>query len=154
MSKRFERGLKPRSTAVLDKKMNDNTKYKNTLIRMFLMENIGECIYNALFSKTSDEKKAFIYKRLSLNEVETAGHIADEIRNLGFASPMIRKAILKIVASTVFSVLSHNILENLLRRTLKKRMFRSWFNVYHDYNQAFWRLMLDHEVLQHELLNL
>lgn len=118
------------------------------------MENLGESIYNALSLKTSEKPKVFVYKRLSLNEVVTAGYIVNELNNLGFSVPVIRKAFLKAAANIVFSVLSHDMLENLLKKTLKKRMFRAWFNMYHKYNESFWQSMLDHETLQYELLNL
>ena len=121
---------------------------------MVLVESLGEGIYNALYSKTSDEKKKSIYKRLSLNETETAGYIVKELKKLGFSAPMTRKAILKAAAVTIFTVLSHNMLEKLLKKALKKRMFRSWFNMYHEYNENFWQAMLNHEALQYELLNL
>ncbi len=134
--------------------MNNNTKYKKTLIRMFLTENLGESIYNTLSSKAPNEEKASIYKRLSLNEAATASHIVNELKKLSFSVPTIRKAILKVAAFAIFSVLSHNMLENLLKKTLKKSMFRSWFNLYHKYNENFWQSMLDHETLQYELLNL
>lgn len=121
---------------------------------MFLVECLGECIYNALSSKTLDEEKKSIYKRLSLNEVETAGRIDYELEKLGFSVPMTRKAALKVVAVVVFTLLSHNMLERLLKKTLKKRIFRSWFDIYHENNENFWQVMLNHEILQYELLDL
>ena len=121
---------------------------------MFLMENLGQSIYKTLASKASDEEKTSVYKRLALNEAETASCIVNELKKLDLSVPVTRKIILKIAAFTVFSALPHNILEKLLRKTLKKRMFFLWFNMYHEYNECFWQLMLDHEALQYKLLNL
>jgi len=134
--------------------MNINIEYQNTLIRMLFVESLGECMYNVLSSKTADEESASIYKRLSLNEAETAGRIVNEMKRLDISVPTTRASILKITALTVFSVLSQNILKNLLKNTLNKRMFRLWFSLYHEYNEQFWQSMIDHEVLQYELLEL
>ena len=121
---------------------------------MFLVENLGESIYKALASKVSNEEMISIYKKLSINEIDTAGFIANELKRMELAVPRKRKVVLKVVADTAFSLLSHNILETLLKKILKKRMFRSWFNMYHDNNEKFWKSMIDHETLQYELLNL
>lgn len=121
---------------------------------MFLVENLGESIYKALSSKASNKKKISIYKRLFFNEVETANYIVNELKKMDFSVPRIRKIILKVVAVTIFSMLSHDRLENLLKKTLKKRMFRIWFNMYHENNEIFWQSMLDHETLQYQLLDL
>lgn len=134
--------------------MHNSTEYKKTLIKMFLMENLGESIYNTLSSKASDKEKASVYKKLSINEIKTAHHVLNEIEKLGLSAPTTRKIILKIVASAVFPFLSHNMLEKLLKKTLKKQMFRSWFNLYHKHNELFWQSMLDHENLQYRMLNL
>lgn len=134
--------------------MDNNTKYKKTLEKMFLIETLGESIYKALSSKGSNKEMISIYKRLSINEVETAGYIVNELEKMGFSVPRIRKVVLKVVADTVFSILSHNMLETLLKKTLKKRMFKAWFNMYHNNNKNFWQLMIDHEAFQYELLNL
>ena len=77
--------------------MNNNTNYKNTLIKMFLVENLGESIYKALSSKASNKKKISIYKRLFFNEVETANYIVNELKKMDFSVPRIRKIILKVV---------------------------------------------------------
>jgi predicted nucleotidyltransferase len=134
--------------------MNTNRAYAKTLKRMYLMENAGESIYNALCSKSSDKEVAAVYKRLSLNETETAGRIFDELNVIGVSVPMIRKAVLRSTLSTVFALLPHSVLERLLKKTLKKQMFRLWFKLFHQNNEGFWQAMLDHEGLQYDLLKL
>ena len=134
--------------------MQNDKKYKKTLVKMFLIENLGQSIYKTLASKTSDEKKEAVYKRLALNEAETANHITAELKKNGLSVSALRKNILQVVALVVFLILSHDILENILKKTLKKRIFFLWFNMYHEYNKCFWQLMLDHEKLQYKLLNL
>jgi len=121
---------------------------------MLLVENLGESIYNALASKSLDKNKISIYKKLSLNESETANKIGKELKNLGFLTPKTRRVLLKIAAYTIFTLLSHDKLETLLKKALKKRKFRIWFNRYHENNESFWQSMIDHEVLQYELLKL
>ncbi|MCP4269176.1 MAG: amidohydrolase [Candidatus Brocadiaceae bacterium] len=133
--------------------MNTNTEYKKTLTKMFLLESLGESLYKALYSKAVSNERASIYKRLSVNETETADSIADELRNLGFSVPTIRKFILKVTSLIIFSVLPRIKLEKLLKRAIRKSYFKSWFNRYHEYNQDFWQSMLDHETLQSKLLN-
>lgn len=134
--------------------MNINKKYRNTLIRMFLIENLGESMYNALYTKSANVENASIYKRLSLNEVGTADLILKELKNSGFSEPIISKFFLKVIAFIVFSVFPQKLLEILLKKTLKKKLFRTWYNIYYKYNECFWRSMLDHEILQYELLDL
>jgi hypothetical protein len=134
-------------------KINSDTEYKKTLIKMLLLESLGESLYKALSFKALSKESASIYKRLSVNEVETADRIASELRNLGFSVPTIRKFILKVTAFIIFSVLPQHKLEKLLKRALRKSYFRTWFNRYHKYNQDFWQSMLDHETLQSKLLS-
>ncbi len=133
--------------------MKTDTKYKKTLIRMLLLESLGESLYKTLAYKATSEESTSIYKRLSVNEAETADSIANELRNLGFSVPIIRKSILKVTSFIIFSVLTQKKLEKLLKRALRKSYFRSWFNKYNEYNQDFWQSMLDHETLQSKLLN-
>lgn len=134
--------------------MNINIKYKKTLIRMLFVETMGESMYNALSYKASNEEIASIYRRLSRNEMETAERIVTEMKKLDFLVPTKRVSILKVTAISFFSVLSHNVLKTLLLNALKKRMFRLWSNLYHEYNENFWQSMIDHEALQYELLEL
>ena len=119
---------------------------------MFFIENLGESIYNALSLKTSDNNKKYIYKKLSKNESSTANHIIKELYKLGISKPIIRKNILKFFASVIFFILPYSILEKLLKKTLKRRIFKSWFNIYNTYNKNFWKLMMEHEELQHTSL--
>lgn len=133
--------------------MNTDTEYKKTLKKMLLLESLGESLYKALSYKALSEESVSIYKRLSVNEAKTADRIANELKNLGFSVPMIRKSILKVTSFIIFSVLPRIKLEKLLKRALRKNYFRSWFDNYHKYNQDFWQSMLDHETLQSKLLN-
>ncbi len=133
--------------------MKTDTKYKKTLIKMLLLESLGESLYKALASKAISKESESIYKKLSVNEAETADSIANELRTLGFSVPIIKKSILKVISFIIFSILPQIKLEKLLKRALRKSYFRSWFNKYHEYNQDFWQSMLDHETLQSKLLN-
>ena len=132
----------------------NNHKYKNILRKMLIMECMGESIYNSLASKAINEESASVYKKLSENEAKTANYIINEMKRLGFSIPKTRKLIIKFLSRNIFSVLSHKKLETLLKKTLKKRMFNTWFNLYHKNNQDFWQSMLDHEKLQYELLEI
>ncbi len=118
-----------------------------------MLESLGESLYRALSSKAMSGERASIYKRLSFNEVETADRIANELKNLGFSVPAIRKTILKVTAFIIFSVLPQKRLEKILKRALRKSYFTTWFDMYHKHNQDFWQTMLDHETLQSKLLN-
>ncbi len=133
--------------------MEYHDRYKSTLIKMFFIENLGESIYNALSFKTSDNNDKVIYKKLSKNESSTANYIIQELQKLGVSKPIIRKILLKVFASIIFFILPYSILEKLLKKTLKKRIFKSWFNIYNTYNKDFWKLMVEHEELQHKLLD-
>ncbi len=133
--------------------MKTDTKYKKILIKMLLLESLGESLYKALASKAISKESESIYKRLSINEAETADRIANELRTLGFSVPTIRKFILKVISFIIFSILPQIKLEKLLKRALRKSYFRSWFNKYHTYNEEFWQSMLDHETLQSKLLD-
>jgi hypothetical protein len=121
---------------------------------MYLVETLGERVYNALASKTENEEMASIYQRLSLNEINTAQRIVNEMSVLEIVVPVRRASILKSSASAVFSSLSHDALLKLLRMSLSRGMFRQWFNTYHENNETFWQAMLDHESLQLKLLKL
>jgi hypothetical protein len=134
--------------------MDAFSRYTSTLTTMFLIENIGESIYKALGAKTADPGMASVYARLSLNESTTAANIAAEMQRLGLSLPTTRNAILRPFAARVFAMLSHDRLESLLKRALRRRKFRSWFDRYHHHNEVFWRHMLEHEILQYELLRL
>ena len=118
------------------------------------METLGVLIYDALAAKTSDHEAVAIYRRLSLNEAETARHIATELVALDAPTPAVVNFILKGLASALFCLFSCSLLDYLLRRTLRRKMFRLWFGMYHARNATFWQAMLDHEALQIDLLKL
>ena len=121
---------------------------------MLFVETLGERIYRALANKAENAEMASIYHRLELNEANTAERIVNEMRTLEIPAPITRVSILKLSATAVFSLLSHGVLRKLLSKSLSKGMFRQWFQMYHDNNETFWQAMLDHESLQHELLEL
>ena len=129
-------------------------EYKRVLRKIFLIENLGEHIYYALLGKADDDVQRTIYRRLALNEAKTAHLTEEELARLYCPVPVIRKRFIGSIAYIVCSVLSQSTLEKLLKKTLRRRMFSSWFNIYHKFNENFWEALLSHENLQHELLKL
>lgn len=133
--------------------MKKNKAYLNLLNKMLVIENIGEVLYKALISKGKNKNLKSIYERLALNERETAKYIEKELsardRNI---SILIRGTILS-VAKLICSLLTARQLNWVLKSALKRRIYSRWCNVYQHENQEFWRLLLNHENLQHELLS-
>lgn len=127
-------------------------KYEKVLVKMFLMEQLGQIVYDSLAAKAVKQDDKEIYNRLSLNEQETENLIINELKKLDISKPIIRKVALVIIAVVICFMLSHNAILKLLTNTLRKRKFKLWFDSYHEYNLEFWTAMLDHEELQFRLL--
>ncbi|MDP2924014.1 MAG: hypothetical protein Q8O30_09910 [Candidatus Omnitrophota bacterium] len=132
--------------------MEKNKAYQNLLNKMFMIENIGEILYKALISKAKDNNLRLIYERLALNEREIAKSIAEEILTINNSHYIvINETVLKLT-KIICSTLTARQLAWILKSVLKRRAYSKWYNRYNDNNQDFWRLLLNHENLQHELL--
>lgn len=129
-------------------------EYQMVLRKMYLMEAMGECLYTALASKAPDSSRSEIYRRLAQNEYDTARRIADELQRQGIGTPTLIKTGVSVLLRVVFVILPYRMLAHILRKALGKQKFRLWFDQFHQQSEVFWHLMLEHEVLQYELLEL
>jgi hypothetical protein len=125
---------------------------QNQLKKMLVIEAIGEKLYKALASKTKDQNSKSLYLQLAIAESQTAKYIEKEISLTNKNNHIISKGITSNFAGFIFSLLTARQLRWLLRNTLKKRMYKRWFDVYKDDNRELWNLLLKHEEIQHELL--
>ncbi len=129
-----------------------NTSYQQQLRKMLIIEVVGAKLYNTLFLKTKDDNLKSICQQLAVAESQTAKYIEKEISRTNKNNRIISKGITPNLAGFIFSLLTARQLFWLLRKTLKKRMYQRWFDIYKDNNREFWNLLLKHEELQHELL--
>ena len=121
---------------------------------MFIVESLGEHLYNALCSKSSDTNLKSIYRILAQNEKQTRDRIEKEITFINMPAPMVRVRCLTNIANMVFWMLPEQRLLKLLTKILKRRMFSKWHKKYNDQNVDLWGQLLEHENLQHKMLNL
>lgn len=132
--------------------MKKDKNYQKLLNKMLTIENAGEILYKALIRKTKDNNLRLIYERLALNERETARYIAKEILT---TDNNLRKSISGLMLNLtklICAILRGRQLAWVLKIALKRRAYSRWHNRYKDSNQDFWRSLLSHENLQHELL--
>lgn len=133
--------------------MDTNKTYEKLLNKMLIIENAGEALYRSLGSKTRDGNLRLIYEKLALNEHETAKCIENEILLiLGKGHSILINIVALSLANIVFSVLTTRQLVWILKRVLKRRVYSKWYNEYKNDNENFWRILLNHENLQHKLL--
>lgn len=132
--------------------MDKNQAYLKLLNKMLTIENVGEILYRALVSKTKDNNLILIYERLARNERETAKRIKEEISAVDKDNPILMSGAILSLTKIICGILTSTQLTLILRKALKKRVYRSWYNSYKDNNQDLWDLLLSHENLQRELL--
>lgn len=132
--------------------MDKNQAYLKLLNKILTIENVGEILYRALVSKTKDNNLILIYERLARNERETAKRIKEEISAVDKDNPILMSGAILSLTKIICGILTSTQLTLILRKALKKKVYRSWYNSYKDNNQDLWDLLLSHENLQRELL--
>lgn len=120
---------------------------------MFRIENFGDIIYKSLTSKSKDKVLRLTYDRLALNEQETARYIGNEILALGKSHSISGNGLILNLVKFICGILPARLIAWILKNILKRRMYSKWYNIHKDRNREFWRLLLNHENLQHELLS-
>jgi len=121
--------------------------YNRLLKKMFTVEILGYNLYNALAAKTQDACLKPIYKKLAIGEQETAQHIKKQL-----PSSYTPNKIIITSTNIAFRILSEFQLSSILQKTLKKRMYSRWFKEHNSKDDKLWKVLLDHEKRQHELL--
>ena len=132
--------------------MKEDKSYQWQLKKMLIIEIIGERIYKILSSKAKNDNRREIYQRLALNEKLTAQYIEKELLLINKSNHIIFKGIISSLASFIFNLLTAKQIVWILEKTLKKRIYSHWLNIYKEYDQEFWNQLVNHEKLQHELL--
>lgn len=133
--------------------MERGKSYQKLLDKMLRIENLGDIIYKSLTSKTKNANLRLAYERLALNERETARYIENEILALDKNHSILVNGVILNLAKIVCGILTARQLVWILKTILERRMYSKWYNIYKDKNREFWRLLLNHEKLQHELLS-
>lgn len=131
--------------------MKENKKYQKLLNKMLMIENAGEILYKALISKTKDNNLKSIYGKLAQNEYEAAKYIEKEISSTNKNLILYNRTILKLI-KIICNTLTAKQLAYILQRILKERIYSAWYAKHKDSNPDFWLLLLNHENLQHKLL--
>jgi len=132
--------------------MEKNKAYRDLLNKMLIIENIGEIFYKALVLKVKNKNLKLTYERLALNERETAKYIEKELWTIDKNNRILISGIILSVTKLLCSLLTARQLNWILKSVLKRRVYGEWYNLYKDKNREFWRLLLNHENLQHKLL--
>lgn len=132
--------------------MTSDKEYSRLLKRMFIIEVIGEVFYDTLNSKVADAELEAVYGQLALNEKATAGSIKTEMSRLGKYPNMVTVSMTSGIARLIFRLFTAEQLLKILKKVLERRVYSDWYRVYGHNNRDFWRFLLDHENLQHELL--
>ncbi len=133
--------------------MQKDKSYQNLLDKMLRTERLGDVIYKSLALKVKDKDLRLIYDRLALNEQETARYIENEILALDKSRSMPGNGVILNLVKFICSILPARQIAWILKNILKGRMYSKWYNIHKDRNREFWRLLLNHENLQHELLS-
>ena len=133
--------------------MEKDKSYQKLLDKMLRIENLGDIIYKSLTSKVKNINLRLAYERLALNEQETARNIENEILALDKNHPILVNGVILNLAKLICGILTTRQLTWILKTILKRRMYSKWYNIYSDKNKDFWRLLLNHEKLQHEPLS-
>lgn len=133
--------------------MGKDKSYQKLLDKMLRIEKLGDIIYKSIALKVKNKDLRLTYERLALNEQETARYIENEILVLDENHPISVNGVILNLAKIVCGILTARQLAWILKTILKRRMYSKWYNIYKDKNREFWRLLLNHEKLQHELLS-
>ena len=126
---------------------------QHQLRKMLVIETIGEKLYKTLSLRIKDENLKSIYQQLAVGEAQTAKYIEKEI-SPHYNNPIIFKEFIPRFAGFVLSLLTVKQLVWILKSTLKRRIYKRWFDIYQANNPNLWKLLLKHEESQHELLKL
>ena len=129
--------------------MENDKDYQKLLKKMYLIELLGDSLYENLALKEKNGELRKIYVRLSDNERETGENIEKEI----YKSSRVHRHWIVVIASFLFRIIPNKVLSNFLKNILRKRMYSQWFELYNEYNSELWQLLVEHEELQHELLS-
>lgn len=132
--------------------MRDKKGCQRQLEKMFIVEAVGERIYNVLATKTKDKNLQSIFQGLAFGELRTREYIEKELTLIDKNIHLPFKKTILIFTNFIFCLLTVSQLLWILKSVLKKRIYTRWFDTYKDNNQQFWKLLLDHENTQHELL--
>ena len=133
--------------------MNNERVYREVLIRMRLVERLGELLYESLAAKELDETLRELYARLAANERAT-GHYVEKI--ITFHVPGLTRACHQAVvraAALLFRLLPGRVLAAGLKNILHRRMYTRWPALYNICHPELWRVLVEHEQLQHDLLS-
>lgn len=128
--------------------MESDKSYQQLLKKMIIIELTGEKLYDALSSKVQNKDLKSTYQRLAQSENQTARFIEKEFLGIYKNS---HKITLKL-AKFAFNILTVRQLTWILKNILKRQVYSRWFNLHKDNNREFWNRILNHENLQHELL--
>lgn len=129
-------------------------EYERLLSLMFVIENLGERLYEVMGSKCRDVNLKSVYQELALNEKRTRDCIEKEMRSMAMSLPVRRSRFATKIARPVLNIIPLQWLQRFLTRTLRRRMYSNWRERYCDRNADFWRQLLDHEDMQYRMLNL
>ena len=134
--------------------MINKRPYQKLLRKMLTLEIIGEKLYSALALKVKDKNLKSIYQKLAVNESQTGACIEKELKISCENTSMLYKIFISNTAGLFFSLFSARILLAILENALKKRVYSRWHKLYNSDNQEFWGILLQHEDIQREFLNL
>jgi len=129
-----------------------NKAYQSLLARMLIIENVGEVLYGALITKVKNANLKSAYEKLALNERETAKHIERELLARDENNRVMNGRVILSFTKFICGILTARQLAWLLKTALDRRIYSRWYDMHKDENHEFWRLLLNHENLQHELL--
>jgi hypothetical protein len=129
-------------------------EYERLLVRMFIVEDLGEHLYEALSSKCGNTNLKSTYQALARNERRTRDCVEKELASIDRPAPTLRTRYIANAARPVFNAIPRKWLHRFLTRLLMRRMYSNWHKEGHDGNVDFWKQLLEHENLQHDLLGL
>ena len=128
-------------------------EYERLLVRMFIIESLGERLYETLCSKCDDMNLRSVYQRLAINEKQTRDCIERELISHNRPLPIGRTKLITNIIQPFMTAIPLQWLLSVLARILKKRMYSNWHEKYHYLNAGVWMQLLEHEKLQHDILD-
>jgi hypothetical protein len=128
--------------------------YNRLLRKMYIIEHLGETLYEALSSRANDPAEAEVYRTLAQNERDTRARIEKELASASLSCPILKARAASSLLRPLLYLTPLSFVKQRLHRILARRMFSTWKSEFGESNTEFWTTLVEHENLQHQMLDL
>jgi hypothetical protein len=128
--------------------------YNRLLRKMYIIEHLGETLYEALSSRANDPAEVEVYRTLAQNERDTRARIEKELASASLSCPILKARAASSLLRPLLYLTPLSFVKQRLHRILARRMFSTWKSEFGESNTEFWTTLVEHENLQHQMLDL